>query len=147
MISLILALAEYEKLEPPGKEAQQRLLRDAFSESPRFDFLLAELPDGKAVGYAIILETYSSFRAQPTLFLEDIFVLTDARGVGAGFTLFQAVVREAERRGCGRVDFMVLEWNQLARDFYHRLGAQHLSDWYPYRLSCENFTAITGTFH
>ena len=58
--------------------------------------------------------------------------------------MFQAVVREAERRGCGRVDFMVLDWNQLARDFYHRLGCEHLSDWCPYRLTSDKFAAITS---
>jgi GNAT superfamily N-acetyltransferase len=145
MLELIDALAKYESLEAPDEAARERLVRDAFGERPRFDLLLAESADGRAIGYAFLVEIYSSFKALPTLYLEDIFVLPDARGIGAGFALFQAVVREAERRGCGRVDFLVLSWNQLARDFYHRLGAEHLSDWFPYRLSSDNFAAITGT--
>lgn len=144
-LHLVDSLAAYEKLDPPDAAAKERLLRDGFGPKNRFDVLLAETAAGKAVGYAFILETYSSFLALPTLYLEDIFVLPDARGLGAGFALFREVVREAEKRGCGRVDFMVLDWNQLAQDFYHRLGTEHLKDWLPYRLTSDKFGAITGT--
>lgn len=144
MLDLIVALAEYEKLEPPGAEARERLARDAFASSPRFEVLLAYSEENRAVGYAFILETYSSFLALPTMYLEDIFVLPDARGIGAGFALFQAVVREGRRRGCGRVDFQVLRWNKLAQDFYARLGAVHLEDWLPYRLEAKQFDSLLG---
>ncbi|MGI8907057.1 MAG: GNAT family N-acetyltransferase [Candidatus Sumerlaeaceae bacterium] len=142
MLALIVALAEYEKIEPPDEPARHRLVRDAFSDKPRFEVLLAETAEHTAIGYAFILETYSSFKALPTLYLEDIFVLPEKRGAGAGFALFREVVREARRRGCSRVDFQVLRWNTLAQDFYARLGAVHLEDWWPYRLEAQQFDAV-----
>jgi GNAT superfamily N-acetyltransferase len=133
MLYLIDALADYEHLQRPDQEARKRLVRDGFGEKKRFDTLLAEVND-KAVGYAIILETYSSFLALPTLYLEDIFVLEEFRSRRLGYLLFRACVEEAYRRGCGRMEWMVLNWNQLAIGFYERLGAQRLQDWLPFRM-------------
>lgn len=142
ILMLIDALAEYEKLDPPTAEAKNRLLRDAFSPQPRFNIFLAEIADGTPAGYAFVLETYSTFLALPTLYLEDLFVLPEFRGSGAGKALFAKVTAEAKSRGCGRVEFVVLDWNQLARDFYHRKGARHLEDWCFYRLDADQFDAV-----
>jgi len=139
ILQLIDALADYEKLERPDDQAKARLLRDAFAENPRFNILLAQTGEGAVVGYAFILEHYSTFLALPTLYLEDLFVLPEARSTGAGSALFQAVKDEARQRGCGRVEFVVLDWNQLARDFYHRKGGKHLQDWCFYRVDAEDF--------
>ncbi len=136
---LVDALADYEKLPRPSSEAHQRLLADAFAERPRFNIFLAETTDGQPAGYAFVLETYSTFLALPTLYLEDLFVLPEFRGSGAGSALFRQVTAEAKLRGCGRVEFVVLDWNQMARDFYHRKGVKHLEDWCFYRLDAENF--------
>ncbi len=143
ILMLVNALAEYEKLEAPSIEAQQRLLADAFAEKPRFNIFLAESSDGQPAGYAFVLETYSTFLALPTLYLEDLFVLPEFRGSGAGTALFQKVTSEAKSRGCGRVEFVVLDWNQLARDFYHRQGVRHLEDWCFYRLDAEQFDGVS----
>jgi GNAT superfamily N-acetyltransferase len=145
ILMLIDALADYEKLDPPTEEAKQRLLADAFAERPRFDIFLAEMPDKSLVGYAFVLENYSTFLALPTLYLEDLFVLPEARGTGAGSALFSKVAAEAKRRGCGRVEFVVLDWNTLAQDFYKRKGAKHLTDWHFYRLDAENFDSVIGS--
>lgn len=134
LLSLIDALADYEKLERPTDEARRRLVEHGFGERPRFDCLLA-LQEGAAVGYAICFETYSTFLAQPTLYLEDLFVRPEARGSGAGRALFAAIEREALARGCGRLEWACLNWNQLAIDFYARRGAQHLDEWRSYRLT------------
>lgn len=134
LISLIDALAAYEKLHPPDAEAKERLVRDMVGEHPRFEAYLAELHD-KAVGYAFVFETYSSFLALPTLYLEDIFVLPEYRKQGIGYTLFRAVVDEGYRRGCGRIEWTVLDWNTLALDFYKRHGAQHMREWQLFRLT------------
>ena len=133
VISLVNALADYEKLSRPDRDACQRLLNDAFGDHKRIDILLAEL-DQRPVGYAIILETYSSFLALPTLYLEDIFVLPECRGYGVGHQLFLYCAEEALRRGCGRMEWMVLDWNELAHSFYARLGAKRLQEWVPYRM-------------
>ncbi len=141
MLDLITALAHYEKLDPPDAAARERLVRDAFGEKPRFDVYLAEA-DGTVCGYAFVFETYSTFLALPSLYLEDVFVLPEFRGVGAGMALFRKCVEEADRRGCGRLEWVVLDWNQLARDFYHRLNATHLDNWCPYRLTRNQFAGI-----
>jgi GNAT superfamily N-acetyltransferase len=134
LLSLIDALAEYEKLDRPTGEARDRLVRDMFGPKPRIDGLLVFM-DGYPVGYAIVLETYSSFLALPTLYLEDLFVLPEYRGRRAGLALFEEVKAEAVRRGCGRIEWTVLDWNQLAIDFYNRLGAQHMKEWQLYRIT------------
>jgi GNAT superfamily N-acetyltransferase len=101
LLGLIDALADYEKLPRPTSEARERLIRDGFGEKPRFEAFLAEL-DGRIAGYAFTFETYSSFVALPTLYLEDIFVVPEARRKGVGKALFEFCIQEAVRRGCGR---------------------------------------------
>lgn len=134
LIALVVMLAEYEKLEPPTSEARQRLREDIYGARPRIEAVLAVDELGTAQGYAILLETYSSFLALPTMYLEDIFVREDARRHGAGSLLFDYVIQEARRRGCGRVDWQVLDWNVLARDFYERRGASCMKEWMLYRI-------------
>jgi GNAT superfamily N-acetyltransferase len=131
--SLVEALADYEKLTPPTPDARERLVADLFGPKPRLECWLAFL-DGYPVGYAFAFETYSSFLALPTLYLEDLFVMPEYRGRKAGYALFTAVLEEADRRGCGRMEWSVLEWNQLAIDFYERLGGVHMRDWQLYRI-------------
>jgi len=130
VIELVRALARYEKLKPPGASASRRLVRDV---GRRVRVLVAE-EGGKLVAYAIYLFAYSSFLARPTLYLEDIFVLPEQRHRGIGRRLFDALVREARRKGCGRMEWMALGWNKVARRFYGKLGAQPLSEWVTYRL-------------
>lgn len=142
LLSLIEALADYEKLQRPDREARERLRRDGFGENPLFRAYLGEL-DGEPVAYAITYRTYSSFLALPTLFLEDLFVLPDARGHGVGGALFRHLVAEALRHDCGRMEWVVLDWNRVAIDFYERLGAQRLTEWYTYRLTRDRMFALT----
>ena len=133
LVSLIRALADYEKLTPPDDAAAKRVVAELGTNPGRFDCLLAEV-GGAAVGYALFFEIYSTFRGQPKLYLEDIFVLPDHRSTGAGFELFSAVAREAVQRECAAMEWAVLDWNRLALDFYDRLGASHDPEWLPYRL-------------
>lgn len=133
-VTLVNALADYEKLERPPADAVQRLRDDAFGDFPRFDAFLA-FYEGNAVGYAIALETYSSFLAKPTIYLEDLFVLESARGLGVGSALFNHVRNIGEARGCGRMEWQVLDWNELAIDFYKRKDGEHLKSWHTYRIT------------
>jgi GNAT superfamily N-acetyltransferase len=142
-LSLVDALADYEKLDRPTPEARQRLLVDAFGERQRISVFLAER-EGRAVAYAIVLETYSSFLALPTLYLEDLFVLPDERRGGIGRAMLRHLADEAVRRGCGRMEWVVLDWNQLAIDFYDKLGARRLKEWYTYRLTADQLREIAG---
>jgi GNAT superfamily N-acetyltransferase len=134
LIDLVRALAVYEKLDPPTAEAIERLRRDAFGPHPRYEAFLGLL-DGRPVGYAITLQTYSSFLAKPTQYLEDLFVTEEARRHGVGGRLFDHVLDLARARGCGRMEWQVLDWNMLARDFYARRGGSHLHDWMTYRIT------------
>ena len=143
LIRLILGLAEFEKLPPPDEDAQRRLVNDAFGPHPRFEVFLAEI-GGQVAGYAFTFETYSTFLALPTLYLEDLFVLPEYRGQKVGYALMLHLASEAVRRGCGRMEWVVLDWNTQAQEFYKRLGAGHLDDWYFYRLDREALERIAG---
>jgi GNAT superfamily N-acetyltransferase len=134
LLDLIDGLADYEKLPRPLPEARQRLAGDAVGRRARFKTLLAEV-DGVAVGYAIYFFTYSTFLGRPTLYLEDIFVLPEHRGRGAGRALFESCRREAVRAGCGRMEWQVLDWNTPAIAFYRRAGAELLEEWRVCRLT------------
>ena len=130
LIALIRALATYEKLKPPSDAAAKRLLADI---GRRIHVLLAEV-DGTCVGYAIYLFTYSSFLARPTLYLEDVFVLPEYRGSGIGKSFFKELDRAAKRERCGRMEWVVLDWNKPAHKFYLKLGAKPLDNWVTYRM-------------
>ena len=134
-VTLIRALAEYEHLDPPDPAATERMRIHAFGTPRRFEAALALADDDRPVGYAIWFETYSSFLAKPTMYLEDLFVLEQARGGGAGARLFDHVRQLGEQRGCGRMDWQVLDWNTPARDFYARRNATWLKDWLTYRIT------------
>ena len=135
LLRLIVALAEFEQLTPPDHEAQQRLMADGFGERPRFEAWLAFLTGHvEPIGYAIIFETYSSFLARPTLYLEDVFVLPEHRGRGVGSALLAKCFQLAHARGCGRMEWACLDWNTKAQGVYESLGARRLSEWILYRL-------------
>jgi GNAT superfamily N-acetyltransferase len=152
LVKLVEALADYEKLDPPTEDAQTRLIKDGWPDSgpARFSAWLAETDDAAngrptAIGYAVTFFTYSSFLARPTLYIEDIFILPDQRRSGAGTALFEALKSEAEQTGCGRMEWVVLDWNTTAQQFYQKLGAQHLEDWQYYRLSLNNGSNASPT--
>lgn len=130
ILQLVDALADYESLPRPSAEAKQRLLSDM---NKRFDAWIAEV-EGASAGYAFVFETYSSFLALPTLYLEDLFVMPEFRRRKVGLALFNEVLEEAKRRGCGRMEWTVLDWNELAINFYKRAGAAHLKEWHHYRI-------------
>lgn len=136
---LVSALADFEKLPAPDADAQARLIEDAFGDKPRLEVWMAIVPGQRApVGYAALLETYSSFLAKPTLYIEDIFVLPDMRRRGIGRALLLNAVKLARARGCGRVEWTALDWNVGAQQLYEReLGAQRMSEWHLYRMTDE----------
>jgi GNAT superfamily N-acetyltransferase len=134
-VDLLQALADYERLPRPEAAAIERLRRDALGPQPRFEAALAVNGAGTAVGYATWFHTYSTFLARPTMYLEDLFVREDARGSGAGSALFEHVRTLGAERGCGRMEWQVLDWNTLAREFYHRRQATWMKDWLLYRVT------------
>jgi len=127
-IGLVSALSAFEKLPGPDEAACARLLEDAFGDAPRFELHVADL-DGEVVAYTVSFLTYSTFLARPTLFLEDLFVHPKARRRGAAKALMEKLVERARELGCGRFEWMVLDWNQGAQSFYDGLGAERLDSW------------------
>jgi GNAT superfamily N-acetyltransferase len=140
-LELIDGLADYEKLPRPDAAARERLTADASADPPRFRTLLAEI-DRSVIGYAIYFFTYSTFRALPSLYLEDIFVVPERRGSGAGMALLRGCAAEAVRQGCGRMEWHVLSWNEPSIRFYERIGARQLDDWLPFRLDGEALAKV-----
>ncbi|MCS6999860.1 MAG: GNAT family N-acetyltransferase [Bacteroidota bacterium] len=141
---LICALAEYEQLDPPDDQARQRLYDDALErQPPRYRALLAL--DGHVVcGYCIYLETYSSFLARPTLYVEDIFILPAWRGKGIGRMLMRTLAQIAMQQGCGRMEWIVLDWNEPAHRFYQAIGARQLDQWKLYRLEGKTLARLAN---
>jgi len=142
-IRLVRELAKFERLEPPSPAGSRRLA-DAVFGRRKINLIVAAVGK-KLVGYALYFFTYSSFLAKPSLYLEDLFVLGEYRKRGVGFALFRGCVDEAISNGCGRMEWAVLTWNQKAMEFYDRLGAKRLSDWYVYRLDEEGLSKVPTT--
>lgn len=140
-LALVRALAAFEGLQAPDAAAAERLLADAFGPRPRYELTLVEL-DAEVVAYAAFFETYSTFRALPSLYLEDLFVREDARGLGIGSLLLSHLGRLALERGCGRFEWSVLDWNERARRFYRALGAQISERWQLCRVEGDALAAL-----
>jgi GNAT superfamily N-acetyltransferase len=130
---LIRELAVYEKLEHHAKATAEDLRKHLFGPRPYAEALVAEL-DGAAVGFALFFHNFSTFRGQPGVYLEDLFVRPEHRGLGIGKALLSAVAKIAVDRGCGRVEWAVLDWNSPAILFYQSLGAVPMDDWSIFRV-------------
>jgi GNAT superfamily N-acetyltransferase len=131
VMSLVRALADFEKLPGPPGDADARLAQH-FAEG-RFSLLVAD-DGGTLVGYALYFFTYSTFVVGPSLYLEDLFVLPEVRGAGLGRRFMQALAQVAQERGCERFEWCVLDWNVRAQKFYRSLGAEILDSWRVCRL-------------
>lgn len=133
ILRLINELAVFEKLDPPDSNGKRRLIKDAFSGKPLFNVLLAE-SNGEILGYAFYFFTYSSFLAKKTLYLEDIFITGKFRNKGIGKLFFTDLKKIAKKNKCGRMEWVVLNWNRNAIEFYTKLGAEELKMWKTFRL-------------
>lgn len=144
LFALILALAEYEKLSHVVTGSARRLAEDLFGPRPRAEAMLVEA-DAKVVAFALYFHNYSTFLTQSGLYLEDIFVLPEYRGRGIGKALLAQVAKLACERGCGRLEWSVLDWNVSAIGFYESLGASVLPDWRICRVTGDQMRALAQT--
>ena len=140
---LIRGLARYEKLEHEVVMTEEKLTETLFGDRRYAETLIAE-DDGEPVGFALFFHNYSTFLAQPGIYLEDLFVLPDKRGGGVGRALLQRLAQLAVDRGCGRLEWAVLDWNVDAIAFYQRLGAKPNAEWTIYRLTGESLHRVAG---
>ncbi len=138
---LIRGLARFEKLEHEVVMTEALLDVGLFGDRPHAEVVLAE-DDGRPVGFALFFHNFSTFLGRPGIYLEDLFVLPEYRGSGIGRMLLAHLARLAVERGCGRMEWAVLDWNSDAIKFYERLGARPNSDWTVYRLTGEALTGL-----
>jgi GNAT superfamily N-acetyltransferase len=142
---LIRALADYERLLHAVEFDEPTLGRFLFGDRRYAETLLAEdEATGEAFGLALYFHNFSTFLGRRGLYLEDLFVIPEARGRGYGKALIQHVARLAVERDCGRFEWAVLDWNQPAIDFYQALGADVLPDWRLCRLSGDALARLGG---
>jgi len=138
---LIWQLARFEKLESQVVLTEDLLEAGLFGPRPYAEAVIAE-DDGEPIGFALFFHSFSTFLARPGLYLEDLFVLPVHRGQGVGRALLSHLARLAVERGCGRMEWAVLNWNKDAIRFYERLGAHPNSEWTVYRLDGEALNAV-----
>jgi GNAT superfamily N-acetyltransferase len=141
LFDLIKALAEYEKLSHAVTGSVADLEKHLFGPRPFAEAILAEL-DGQAVGWALFFYNYSTFLTKPGIYLEDLFVLPEFRGRGIGKSLIVYLAQLAVDRDCGRLEWSVLDWNELAIGFYKRMGADVLPDWRICRVTGESLASL-----
>lgn len=134
IIELITELADYERLVHEVKADAQRMHDHLFGPRPYAEVLIGEV-DGQPQGFALFFHNYSTWLSQPGIYLEDLFVRPAARGAGLGKALLTELARLAVERGCGRLEWSVLDWNEPALGFYRSLGACPQDEWTVYRLT------------
>lgn len=143
ILAFIRALAVYER-EPDAVEAtEEGLLEHGFGENPYYTCLIAE-QDGTPAGFALFFYDYSTWLGKPGLYLEDLFVLPEFRGLGIGKALLQRLASIALEKGCARMKWEVLDWNTPAIDFYQAMGAEFLDTWRNVRLSGDALRRLAG---
>ena len=144
IVAFIRALAEYERLLHEVVATEAGMRQALFGPRPYAEVVLAE-DDGTPIGFALFFHTFSTFLGQPGLYLEDLFVVPEARGRGVGRALLAHLSQVAIERGCGRVEWAVLDWNAPAIRFYDSLGARPNSEWTVYRLTGEPLAALAAS--
>jgi len=136
VLRFIRALADYERLLHECEATEDDVRRDLFGANPRAFCDIAEL-DGAPVGFALWFYNYSTFRGRHGIWLEDLFVVPEARGAGAGKALLKRLAGRCRDQGLGRLEWAVLDWNEPSIAFYDSLGATALDDWTTRRLTGE----------
>ena len=143
ILDLIRELAEYEQLAHEVVATEADIHAALFAERPAAETVIGRL-DGEAVGFALFFRNFSTFLGHPGICLEDLYVRPAFRGRGFGRRLLAHLARLARRRGCGRVEWSVLDWNAPAIAAYRRVGAVPLDEWTTYRLSGEALARLAG---
>lgn len=143
LLTLIRALAEYEKLSHLVVGTEEQLYEELFGTRPVIESVLAWEGE-RALGFALFFHNFSTFLARRGLYLEDLFVVPEARGRGIGKALIRHGAQLAVQRGCGRYEWSVLDWNTPAIDFYRSIGADLLPDWRICRMTGDALARLAG---
>jgi GNAT superfamily N-acetyltransferase len=140
-LQFIKELAEYERLSDMVVADASRIQEMLFGDRSYAEVVLAEW-EGQSAGFALFFHNFSTFLAKPGIYLEDLFVRPEFRGRGIGKALLKRLAELAVERGCGRLEWAVLDWNKPSIDFYESLDAKPMSEWIIYRLSGESLEAL-----
>ncbi len=143
ILSLIRELAEYEKLSHEVVATEDTLRESLFGERRYAEVLIAEC-DGEAAGFALFFHNFSTFLGKPGIYLEDVYVRPESRGTGIGRQMLVKLAHLALERGCGRLEWSVLDWNEPSIGFYRQLGAVAMDDWTIYRVSGHALRKLGG---
>jgi GNAT superfamily N-acetyltransferase len=144
VLAFIRGLAEYEKLASQVVATEEGLRESLFGARPACEVLIAT-HGGRPAGFALFFHNYSTFLGQRGVYLEDLFVIPELRGKGIGKALLERLAAIAQERGCGRLEWAVLDWNTPAIDFYRKLGAATMDDWTVFRLTGEALRRLGRT--
>jgi len=136
ILTYIRALAAYERAPDAVTATEEGLERDGFGPNPIY-FCLMAVHDGKAAGFAFFFYNYSTWLGRPGIYLEDLFVEPELRGLGIGKALLERVAATAVEKGCQRLEWAVLDWNTPAIEFYREMGAEFMDEWRNVRVSGE----------
>src|SRR5213082_1262428 len=134
ILELIRALATYERAPNEVTATEESLVKVLFGEKPAAEVLLA-FENETAVGFAVFFQNFSTWLGRPGLYLEDLFVRPEDRGKGYGRALLVQLAKIARDRGCGRMEWAVLDWNEPAINFYRTLGTKPMHEWTVFRLT------------
>ena len=140
---LIGALAEYERLSNEVVLDENQMREHLFGSRPFAEVLLAE-EAGEVIGFALFFHNFSTFLGKPGIYLEDLFVRPEHRGKGYGKALLVELARLAVERGCGRMEWSVLDWNEPSIEFYRALGAVPMDEWTTFRMTRNAFETVAG---
>ncbi len=141
ILDLIRDLATYERAPNEVTATEEQLVDVLFGEKPVAEVLLAF--EGKSpVGFAVFFHNFSTWLGRPGLYLEDLFVKPDKRGKGYGRALLVDLAKVARDRGCGRMEWAVLDWNEPAIKFYRSLGAKPMEEWTVFRLTHDGIAKL-----
>ena len=144
ILSLIRELAEYERA-PDAVVATEAGLREVLFGPKRSAEVLLALENGNAAGFAVYFYNFSTWLGRPGLYLEDLFVRPSVRGKGYGRALLERLAQIAQERGCGRMEWAVLDWNDPAIQFYRKLGAEPMNEWTVFRLTQDGIAKLAGS--
>jgi GNAT superfamily N-acetyltransferase len=142
IIELIHALADYEREPGAVRLDPEELRRHLFGPRPYAEVVLAETCDGASAGFALFFHNFSTWEGKPGIYLEDLFVRPEFRGQGYGKALLAELARLAVERGCARLEWAVLDWNEPSIQFYRALGALPMDEWTTYRLAGDALTTL-----
>ena len=144
VLELIRALATYERAPNDVTATEKGLAEVLFGEKPAAEVLLA-FENEIAVGFAVFFHNFSTWLGRPGLYLEDLFVRPEDRGKGYGRALLIQLAKIARNRGCGRMEWAVLDWNEPAIEFYRKLGAKPMDEWTVFRLTGDGIAKLADS--